>query len=90
MDTRGWFVPARAGQRFFAMFRVTVIVAAALALLTPSVAIAADELSTTDRLDARRFVTAGPRAYEVGTEAGRGHTSLPPITPVAEEDGRRW
>jgi hypothetical protein len=53
------------------MFRVTVIVAAAFALLTPSVALAADELSTTDRLDARRFVTAGPRAYEVGTEAGR-------------------
>ena len=53
------------------MFRVTVIVAAAFALLSPSVALAADELSTTDRLDARRFVTAGPRAYEVGTEAGR-------------------
>src|SRR5918911_65274 len=28
-------------------------------------------LSTTDRLDERRFVVAGPRAYEVGTEAGR-------------------
>jgi hypothetical protein len=53
------------------MFRVTVIVAALFALLSPSVAFAADELSTTDRLDARRFVTAGPRAYEVGTEAGR-------------------
>jgi hypothetical protein len=53
------------------MFRVTVIVAAAFALLSPSVAMAADELSTTDRLDARRFVAAGPRAYEVGTEAGR-------------------
>ena len=54
------------------MFRVTVVVLAALALLSPSVAAAApDELSTTDRLDARRFVTAGPRAYDVGTEAGR-------------------
>ncbi|MEA2381776.1 MAG: hypothetical protein QOH72_1747 [Solirubrobacteraceae bacterium] len=53
------------------MFRVTVIVAAALALLSPSVALAADELSTSDRLDARRFVAAGPRSYEVGTEAGR-------------------
>jgi hypothetical protein len=53
------------------MFRVTVIVAAAFALLSPSVALAADELSTTDRLDARRFVTAGPRAYDIGTEAGR-------------------
>jgi len=28
-------------------------------------------LSTTDRLDDRRFVTTGDRAYEVGTEAGR-------------------
>jgi len=54
------------------MFRVTVVVLAALALLAPSVAAAAtDELSTTDRLDARRFVTAGPRAYDIGTEAGR-------------------
>jgi hypothetical protein len=53
------------------MFRVTVIVAALFAFLSPSVAFAADELSTTDRLDARRFVTAGARAYEVGTEAGR-------------------
>src|SRR3954449_2629091 len=52
------------------MFRVTVIVAAAFALLTPSVAMAADELSTSDQLAARRFVAAGPRAYEVGTEAG--------------------
>ena len=32
---------------------------------------AADELSTSDRLDDRRFVTIGPRAYELGTEAGR-------------------
>jgi hypothetical protein len=53
------------------MFRVTVIAAAVFALLSPSVALAADELSTSDRLDARRFVTAGPRAYELGTEAGR-------------------
>jgi hypothetical protein len=54
------------------MFRGTVVVLAAFALRSPAVAAAApDELSTTDRLDARRFVTAGPRAYEVGTEAGR-------------------
>src|SRR5690242_10165508 len=56
------------------MFRGTVVVLAAFALLSPAVAVAAaapDELSTSDRLDARRFVTAGPRAYEVGTEAGR-------------------
>ncbi len=31
----------------------------------------APTLSTTDRLDDRRFVTTGDRAYEVGTEAGR-------------------
>jgi hypothetical protein len=42
------------------MFRVTTVVAAAFALLSPSVAFAADELSTTDRLDARRFEVAGP------------------------------
>jgi hypothetical protein len=53
------------------MFRVCVVVLAAFALLSPSVAAASDELKTTDRLDARRFVTSGPRAYEVGTEAGR-------------------
>src|SRR3954469_18876418 len=53
------------------MFRATVVVLAALALLSPSVAKAAHELSTSDQLDARRFVTAGPRAYDVGTEAGR-------------------
>jgi hypothetical protein len=28
-------------------------------------------LSVSDRLDDRRYVTTGPRAYEVGTEAGR-------------------
>jgi hypothetical protein len=60
----------RAGQGFRAMFRVAAVVLAAVALLTPSVAKAADELSTSDQLDARRFVTAGPRAYDVGTEAG--------------------
>ena len=37
----------------------------------PPLAEAADELSTSNRLDDRRFVTSGPRAYEVGTEAGR-------------------
>jgi hypothetical protein len=54
------------------MFRAWVVVLAAFALLSPAVAVAApDELSTSDRLDARRFVAAGPRAYDVGTEAGR-------------------
>ena len=51
----------------------SVVVAAlmALGLFAPSLAEAADELSTSDRLDDRRFVTIGPRAYELGTEAGR-------------------
>ena len=51
----------------------SVVVAAlmALGLFTPSLAEAADELSTTNRLEDRRFVTTGPRAYELGTEAGR-------------------
>ena len=43
----------------------------ALGLLSPSLAVAAEELSVEDRLDDRRFVTSGPRAYEVGTQAGR-------------------
>jgi hypothetical protein len=47
------------------------VVAGLAALALPSAAIAADTLSTTDRLDERRFVVAGPRAYDVGTEAGR-------------------
>ena len=51
----------------------STIVAALIALgfLMPPLAEAADELSTSNRLDDRRFVTSGPRAYEVGTEAGR-------------------
>ena len=51
----------------------SVFVAAlmALGLFAPSLAQAADELSTSNRLDDRRFVTIGPRAYELGTEAGR-------------------
>ncbi|MEA2267530.1 MAG: hypothetical protein QOC64_140 [Solirubrobacteraceae bacterium] len=53
------------------MLRLTVAVVAGLALLCPSAAAAADELSVTRRLDDRRFVVAGPRAYEVGTAAGR-------------------
>jgi hypothetical protein len=54
------------------MFRSVVVAALmALGLFTPSLAEAAGELSTSDRLDDRRYVTAGPRAYDVGTEAGR-------------------
>ena len=72
------------------MFRVMVVVLAALALLAPSVAAAAtDELSTTDRLDARRFVTAGPRAYDIGTEAGRYPASASTRAARWAASGRR-
>jgi hypothetical protein len=54
------------------MFRSGVVAALmALGFFMPSLAEAADELSTSNRLDDRRFVSSGPRAYEVGTEAGR-------------------
>src|SRR4051794_24401271 len=65
------------------MFRATVVVLAALALLSPSVAKAADELSTSDQLDARRFVTAGPRPPRSSPPPpqGRRPGSPPPPTP---------
>ncbi|MEA2358803.1 MAG: hypothetical protein QOI62_2063 [Solirubrobacteraceae bacterium] len=44
---------------------------AALSLVAPAAAAAAPELHTSTRLDDRRFVAAGPRAYDIGTEAGR-------------------
>jgi hypothetical protein len=54
------------------MRRAIVVVAfAALLAVTPVAARAADTLSTSNRLDERRYVAAGPRAYVVGTEAGR-------------------
>jgi hypothetical protein len=54
------------------VFRSMVIAALlALGFFMPPLAEAADRLSTSNRLDDRRFVTSGPRAYEVGTEAGR-------------------
>ncbi|HYM56467.1 MAG TPA: hypothetical protein VES79_00750 [Solirubrobacteraceae bacterium] len=54
------------------MSRAIVVVAfAALLSVMPVAARAADTLSTSDRLDDRRYVAAGPRAYVVGTEAGR-------------------
>jgi hypothetical protein len=49
----------------------------ALILLSAAMPVAAQSafdsptLSVSDRLDERRFVTTGTRAYEVGTEAGR-------------------
>ena len=64
-----WGGSVRGGGR---MSRSAVVAALmALGLFAPSLAEAADELSTSDRLDDRRFVTTGPRAYELGTEAGR-------------------
>ena len=53
------------------MFRSGVVVALMRLLLTPALAQAADERSMSNRLDDRRYVISGPRAYEVGTEAGR-------------------
>ena len=54
------------------MFRSAIVVALlALGLITPSLASAADELSTSNRLQDRREVAAGERAYSVGFEDGR-------------------
>ncbi len=53
------------------MSRAIVVAAFAALLFSSSVARAADTLSTTNRLDDRRYVASGPRAYELGTEAGR-------------------
>jgi hypothetical protein len=50
---------------------------AALVLLSVAIPAAAQSvpdpptLSVSDRLDERRFLTTGTRAYEVGTEVGR-------------------
>ena len=52
--------------------RTLIAVAASLAALAGTgAAQAAPTLSTTDRLDDRRYVAAGERAYVVGSEAGR-------------------
>jgi len=48
-----------------------VVVLATAGLALPAGATAADTLSTSDRLDDRRYLASGPRAYVVGTEAGR-------------------
>ena len=55
------------------MPRRTLIAAAAslAALAGTGVAQAASTLSTSDRLDDRRYVASGERAYVVGSEAGR-------------------
>jgi hypothetical protein len=51
---------------FFALVLLSLALPAAAQSIPDS-----PTLSTTDRLDDRRFVTTGGRAYEVGTEAGR-------------------
>ena len=51
---------------FIALILLSVAIPAAAQTVPDS-----PTLSTTDRLDDRRFVTTGTRAYEVGTEAGR-------------------
>jgi hypothetical protein len=48
-----------------------VLVAVALLLFAASAAQAAPELSTSNRLDDRRYVASGTRGYVVGSEAGR-------------------
>ncbi|MBA2794679.1 MAG: glycogen debranching protein, partial [Thermoleophilaceae bacterium] len=54
------------------MLRRTVLpIALALSLVGIAPALAAPTLSTSDRLDERRYVATGSRAYVVGTEAGR-------------------
>ena len=56
------------------MFRSAVVAALmALGFFTPALAEAADELSTSDRLDDRRFVTAGPARLR-GRHRGRAAT----------------
>jgi hypothetical protein len=51
--------------------RRMLIAAIALFLLGASAAQAAPSLSTTNRLDDRRYVESGSRGYVVGSEAGR-------------------
>src|SRR4051794_1610121 len=58
------------------MFRSAVVtVVAVFALLTPPLARAADELSTSNRLQDRREVAAGERSYAAGFEDGRWYAN---------------
>src|SRR3954453_22667877 len=58
------------------MFRSAIVVALlALGLITPSLASAADELSTSNRLQDRREVAAGEPAYSGGFEDGRWYAN---------------
>jgi hypothetical protein len=51
--------------------RVIALLALAAVLAATAPAAAAPELAVSDRLDDRRYVAAGTRAYVVGTQAGR-------------------
>jgi hypothetical protein len=51
--------------------RLIALFVLAVALVAPARAVAAPELSVSHRLDDRRYVASGSRAYVVGTEAGR-------------------
>ena len=53
------------------LFLVLALLAAAIPAASQSMPQDSPTLSVSDRLDDRRFVTTGTRAYEVGTEAGR-------------------
>ena len=53
------------------MLRRSLIALGLLLAGAPAAASAAPELSTSDRLDDRRYAAVGTRAYSVGTEAGR-------------------
>src|ERR1700712_3553815 len=58
------------------MLRSTVVVALiALGLITPSLASATDEVSTSSRLQDRREVAAGERSYAAGFEDGRWYAN---------------
>src|SRR5205085_11045605 len=58
------------------MFRSAAVAAfVALGLIAPSIASAAGELSTTNRLKDRREVAAGERSYAAGFEDGRWYAN---------------
>src|SRR5215207_8593650 len=70
-----WSSVASANRRMprplaWGLFVTLVLLSVAIPAAAQSVP-ASPTLSVSDRLDDRRFVTTGTRAYEVGTEAGR-------------------
>ena len=52
------------------MSRFVALGVAVVLLAVPSVAAAAPELSTSDQLNTRRYVSAGDRAYVMGFQDG--------------------